>query len=67
MKQNMGLIDRSIRILIAVIIGLLFLFDIISGVPAVILLVLAAIFIATSFIGFCPLYVPFKISTKGKN
>jgi hypothetical protein len=41
--------------------------DSISGVAAVILGIIAVIFILTSIIGFCPLYVPLKISTIGKS
>ncbi len=66
MKANMGSADKIIRILIAVVIGILYFTGQITGTAAIILLVLAGIFIATSFIGFCPLYAPFKISTKKK-
>jgi hypothetical protein len=66
MKTNMGLIDRIIRIAIAVLIGALYFTNVISGMTAIILLVVAAAFILTSFIGFCPLYYPFKISTRRK-
>jgi len=64
MKKNMGTIDRVFRVLVAVAIIILYLANIISGIVAIILLAIAAIFILTSFISFCPLYYPFKISTK---
>ncbi|WP_445384373.1 YgaP family membrane protein [Robiginitalea sp. IMCC44478] len=63
MKKNMGSADRVIRLLIAVIIGFLYYTGAISGTLAIVLLVLAGIFILTSFISFCPLYAPFGIST----
>lgn len=64
MKKNMGNIDRALRILIAaVIIGLYFMGQI-SGTIAIIGLVFSAIFILTSFISFCPLYLPFNFSTR---
>jgi hypothetical protein len=63
MKKNMGATDKIIRILIAVVIGILFFTNILSGTLGIILLVLAGIFVATSFISFCPLYAPFGIST----
>lgn len=63
MKKNMGLADRVFRILIAFIIAGLYLANQISGTTAIILIILAAIFLLTSFIGFCPLYLPFGIST----
>lgn len=67
MKSNMGTIDKTIRLLVAVIIGVLYFMNVISGTAAVILLVLAGIFILTSFISFCPLYWPFGISTRKKS
>ena len=66
MKKNMGTADRIIRIIIAVIVAILFFTDIISGTIAIILLALSAIFILTSVIGLCPLYLPFKINTGAK-
>jgi hypothetical protein len=66
MKKNMGMTDRVIRILVALIIVGLYFTNQITGLAAIILLILAAIFILTSFISFCPLYFPFGISTKGK-
>jgi hypothetical protein len=59
----MGNTDRIIRILIAVAIVVLFLTDVISGTPGIVLIVLAGIFLLTSFISFCPLYLPFGIKT----
>lgn len=66
MKTNMGALDKKIRILIAVIIGVLYFTNIISGTFAIVLGALAAVFILTSIIGFCPLYVPFGINSKEK-
>jgi len=66
MKQNMGFIDRLIRVLVAIAIVALYLTGQISGIAAIILEVFALIFVLTSIIGFCPLYVPFRISTKKK-
>jgi hypothetical protein len=66
MKNNMGTVDKVIRILIATVIVILYAADLICGIPGIILLVLAGIFIVTSIIGFCPLYQPLKINTKSK-
>ncbi|GIK69769.1 MAG: DUF2892 domain-containing protein [Bacteroidetes bacterium] len=63
MKKNMGTADKVIRILIAIIITALYITSTISGTLAIVLLILSGIFIATSFIGFCPLYTLFKINT----
>jgi hypothetical protein len=66
MKANMGTIDRVVRVLVALVIGGLYYMGQITGTAAIILLVLAGIFIATSFVSVCPLYLPFGISTKKK-
>ena len=66
MKKNMGTADRVIRLIVAAIIAALYFANVISGVTATVLLVLAGIFILTSFISFCPLYLPFGLSTRGK-
>jgi hypothetical protein len=64
MKPNMGTADKVVRILVAIVIAGLYYANIISGTLAIILLVLAGIFILTSFMSFCPLYLPFGISTR---
>ncbi|GAB4280275.1 MAG: DUF2892 domain-containing protein [Candidatus Promineifilaceae bacterium] len=66
MTKNMGNIDRGIRVLLAVVIAVLYFTNVISGTTALILGVLAVIFLLTSVISFCPLYAPFKINTRGK-
>ncbi len=64
----MGGADRTIRILLALGVGALYYFDEITGAMAYVLLTLAAIFVLTSFVGFCPLYTLFGIKTcKVKN
>jgi hypothetical protein len=63
----MGAIDRVIRILLAIVIIVLYSNGSITGVAAIILGILALVFILTSLIGFCPLYVPLKISTIKKS
>jgi hypothetical protein len=66
MKKNMGTLDKVVRILAALVIAGLYFANVISGTVAIILLVVAGIFIATSFMSFCPLYFPFGISTRKK-
>lgn len=63
MKKNLGTIDKVIRILVAVTIVVLFFTHAITGTLGIILLVLAAVFVVTVFISFCPIYWPFGIST----
>ncbi len=66
MKKNMGMIDKTVRFILAVIIGILYYTNVINGTLAIVLGVLAIIFILTSFISFCPLYLPFGIDTRKK-
>jgi hypothetical protein len=66
MKKNMGSIDRAIRLLVALVIVILAFAKVITGTLAIVLLVLAAIFILTSYFGLCPLYLPFGINTGKK-
>ena len=63
MKQNVGTVDRIIRIVIASGIGILYAEHAIEGAPAIVLMVLAGVFLLTGFVGTCPLYLPFGIST----
>ncbi len=68
MKKNMGSTDKIIRILIAIVIviGVLYYTKTIDGTVVLVLGVLAIIFVLTSFISFCPLYLPFGLSTRKK-
>ena len=64
MKQNMGTVDRTIRIVIAIVIAALYFTGRIGGTLALVLGFFAAIFVLTSFIGSCPLYIPLGLSTR---
>jgi uncharacterized membrane protein YtjA (UPF0391 family) len=63
MKQNMGGADKIIRILIALIIGVLYFKGIVTGTIGIVLMVLAVVFVVTSLVSFCPLYTLFGVST----
>ena len=63
MKKNMGNLDRAIRVIIALVIAGLYFGNVITGTVGIILLVLGAIFLLTSLVSTCPLYIPFGIST----
>jgi O-antigen/teichoic acid export membrane protein len=67
MKKNLGTLDRVIRISLVVLIAILYFTNVISGTWAIILGILAVVFLLTSLIGFCPLYLPFGISTRKKS
>lgn len=64
MKKNMGTLDRVIRTIIAAVIIVLYLTGQIGGTAAIVLGIIAVIFLLTSLIGFCPVYVPLGISTR---
>ncbi len=59
----MGSADKGFRVLVAIAIALLYYFDVIQGTLAYVLMALAIIFLITSFVSFCPLYVPLGINT----
>lgn len=67
MKANMGTIDKAVRVLLAIAIVSLYYTSVISGTLAIVLLIFAGVFILTSFMSFCPLYLPFGISTCKKS
>ena len=67
MKKNMGTADKVVRILVAIIIAGLYFANQISGTAATILLIFAGVFILTSFMSFCPLYLPFGLSTRKRD
>ena len=66
MQKNMGFIDRIVRVIAALAVGVLFLLGEISGLAAIILGIFAVVFLLTSVMGSCPLYIPLKLNTIGK-
>lgn len=68
MKKNMGGADRMIRFIVAIAVVALYYFNVIDGTLAYILMALAAIFVLTSFVSFCPVYKLVGLNTrKGQN
>ncbi len=63
MKKNMGTMDKLIRVFIAAVIGVIYFIGLINGITAIILLALSGVFLLTSLISVCPLYLPFGIRT----
>lgn len=63
MKKNMGNADKIIRSVIAVVVAILYFTNVITGTLGIVLMVLAAVFLLTSLVSFCPLYAPFGITT----
>lgn len=63
MKKNMGTLDRLLRVVVALIIGVLFYLGKLEGMVGYVLVLLAGVFLITSIFSFCPLYIPFGINT----
>lgn len=67
MKENIGLTDKIIRVSVAIFVAILYFIGTISGTIAIVLGIFALIMIFTSFVSFCPLYLPFGINTRKKS
>jgi small-conductance mechanosensitive channel len=67
MKRNMGTLDRMIRLVLVALVAVLYFTNVISGTWAIVLGILAVIFLLTSLVGVCPLYMPFGLSTRKKS
>lgn len=59
----MGKLDKIIRLVVAALIVMLFFTKVLTGTLAVVLLIVAGIFVLTSVISICPLYTLFGIDT----
>ena len=59
----MGSTDKVVRVLVAIAVALLVYFQVVTGTVAYILIAVAAIFVLTSVISFCPLYSLFGLNT----
>lgn len=63
MKKNMGTADRTIRIILGIVFGILYFNHTVTGTLGIVLLVLGIVFILTSLVSICPLYSLFGWST----
>ena len=63
MKKNMGSTDKIIRVLLAAVFAFLYFSNVVSGTVGIVLLVLAAVFLLTSMVSFCPLYTLVGVNT----
>jgi hypothetical protein len=63
MKANMGSTDKAIRIVIAIVLGVLIYANVVTGTLALVLGIVGAIFVLTSLVSFCPLYRIFGMNT----
>lgn len=67
MKNNMGTADRIVRFVAALLVAVFYSLNLITGTAALVLGAFALVFVATAFLRFCPLYLPFNISTAPKD
>lgn len=65
-KKNVGSIDRIVRVVLALVFGVLYFTGIIPGTLGLVLVILAVVFLATSFVSVCPIYMAFGLSTATK-
>ena len=63
MKKNIGALDKGIRLAIALIIVILDINNVITGTLGNVLLIVAVLLVITTFLSFCPLYLPFGWNT----
>jgi hypothetical protein len=63
MQKNMGIADRVIRLIIAVVFAVLIALGTVKGALAWVLGILALILLGTSAVGFCGLYKVLGICT----
>lgn len=63
MKKNMGNTDRIIRVLLAAVFAYLYFSGTVTGTLGLILVILGAVFVLTSFVSFCPLYTLVGLNT----
>ena len=66
MPRNMGSLDKTLRLIVAVILIALAATGTITGTLAIIAYVVAAVFVLTSLVSFCPAYLPLGINTCAK-
>ena len=64
MPKNVGTTDRLVRLVVAAAAVLGSVATGVASAAGIILLVLAAVLLATGLAGSCPLYVPFRLSTR---
>jgi len=66
MKANMGITDRTLRIIAAIVLGVLYFTNVITGTLGIILLIAGIVFLLTSLVSFCPIYPLLGMNTKKK-
>lgn len=63
--QNEGALDRALRIVVGLGLGIA-VFTLLAGAWQIVAAVAAAILLLTGVVGFCPLYALLRINTRGR-
>lgn len=63
MTKNIGEIDKIIRFLFAIMIGVALYFHLVTGITAFLLGIVALVMVGTTVSGVCPLYFLLGFST----
>jgi hypothetical protein len=63
MKTNVGIFDRVLRIVLALVVAVLIYMGTLTGTAAIVLGIIAGIFLITGLVGSCGLYTLFGISS----
>lgn len=63
LKSNIGTADRTIRLLLAIVLITLFYTEILPGIFGVVGLVVALLLTVSSLISFCPFYKLLNVSS----
>lgn len=64
--MNVGSMDRIVRILAGLAMLALGFGGFVTGTPGLVLKIVGFVPLLTAAIGFCPLYLPLGLSTKGR-
>ena len=64
MKTNMAILDRLLRVVLVALVAVLYFIGVLTPVAAIVLGVVAVVFLLTSIVGFCPIYRLLGISTR---
>lgn len=63
MKKNMGLADRSIRLIVAVLLGFIYFSGWLTGGLQIALVIITSVLALTAVVGICPLYTLLGVNT----
>jgi hypothetical protein len=66
-KKNVNSTDKVIRVLLAIVLGVLIFTSQVTGILAIVLGVLAVVLVLTSVLSFCPIYALLNLSTIKKS